>query len=173
MARCTVKGRVKAAPRHQVLFKFIYLEISDNSLINSTNVSGPGTRESRELSTTAAVKVESRLLQDVGDGAREGARWERIVIIIMMIMAIIINNHNHDHCQRCEGSTRREQPLGATGSRDPRRCSMDWHLRLSPSSYLFHHHHHHPRWSLGLPEVPPQPRPNHNRFKENINFSKQ
>ena len=65
------------------------------------------------------------------------------MIIIMIIMAIIINNHDRDHCQRCEGSTRREQPLGATGSRDPRRCSMDWQLRLSPSSYLFHHHHHH------------------------------
>jgi len=81
----------------------------------SASPPGPGTRESRELSSAAAAKevVESRLLQDVGDGAREGAR--------------------------CEGSTRREQPLGATGSRDPR------------------------RWSLGLPEVPPQPRPNHNR----------
>ena len=101
MARCTVKGRVKAVPRHQVLFKFIYLEISDNSLINSTNVSGPGTRESRELSSTAAAKevlVESRLLQDVGDGAREGARWEGIMIIIMIIMAIIINNNDQDHC---------------------------------------------------------------------------
>ena len=102
MARCTVRGRVKAAPRHQVLFKFIYLEISDHSLINSTNVSGPGTRESRELSSTAAAKevVESRLLQDVGDGAREGARWERIMIIIMIIMAIIINNNDHDHHQQ-------------------------------------------------------------------------
>ena len=91
---------MKAAPRHQVLFKYIYLEISDNSLINSTNVSGPGTRESRELSSTAAAAkevVESRLLQDVGDGAREGARWEGIMIMIMMIMAIIINNHDHDH----------------------------------------------------------------------------
>ena len=41
------------------------------------------------------------------------------------------------------------------------------------SSSPSYHFHHHPRWSLGLPEVPPQPRPNHNRFNENINFSKQ